>query len=126
MNLVSQLGASPGYSYVARARPGTSIYTAGAVPLDRDGELVGVGDLHAQTVAVVDNLRVALTAAGADGDAVVKTTVYVVAREQGDLGEVWRVFSQTPLASAPSTLVGVTALGYEGQLVEIEAVAVIE
>jgi hypothetical protein len=36
------------------------------------------------------------------------------------------VFRESPLATAPSTLVGVSALGYTGQLVEIEAVAVVE
>ena len=36
-----------------------------------------------------------------------------------------RVVGESPFAGAPSTLVGVTFLGYEGQLVEIEAVAAV-
>ena len=38
---------------------------------------------------------------------------------------VWEAVQRSPLASAPSTLLGVALLGYRDQLVEIEAVAVI-
>ena len=59
----------------------------------------------------------------------VKTTVYVVASEQEDLPAAWRAFQEFAapgLRSAPSTLLGVPGLGYTGQLVEIEAVAVLD
>lgn len=100
------------------------VFTAGAVPLDVDGNLVGPGDYDAQTEQVVANLDVALAAGGATARDVVKTTVYVVA---GDvpLGRVWEVFRGSPISEAPSTLLGVASLGYTGQLVEIEAVAVV-
>jgi hypothetical protein len=39
---------------------------------------------------------------------------------------VWDVVQRSELAAAPSTLVGVAGLGYSGQLVEIDAVAVID
>ena len=54
----------------------------------------------------------------------VKTTVYVVAREREDLVRVWRVV-EAALAPArpPSTLLGVSFLGYPEQLVEIEGIA---
>jgi hypothetical protein len=39
---------------------------------------------------------------------------------------VWDVVQRSPIASAPSTLVGVATLGYRDQLVEIEAIAVVE
>lgn len=122
-DLTEQLGASPGYAYVARAERGATLYTAGAVPLDKDGAIVG-SDIRTQTVAVIDNLVAALGAAGGSPHDVVKTTIYVAAKEQDELVEAWRVFAETELARAPSTPVGVTFLGYSGQLVEIEAVAV--
>lgn len=125
VDLTEVLGSSPGYAYVTTATEGTHVYTAGAVPVDPDGKLIGVGDLEEQTRAVIGHLSRALDAAHASAADVVKTTIYVVG-QQSDLPRVWRVFAETPLASAPSTLVGVTALGYEGQLVEIEAIAVIE
>ena len=125
LDLSDRLGPSPGYAYLARARPGTSVFTAGAVPLDPQGNLIGDGDLEAQVQAVVTNLETALSSAGADPDSVVKTTFYVTATERADLGKAWRVFARSPLSRAPSTLVGVAHLGYEGQLAEIEAIAVV-
>ena len=66
----------------------------------------------------------ALEAAGVTGDDVLKTTVYVVARDKADLAAVWRVVQESWVAAAASTLLGVSLPGYEGQLVEIEAIAV--
>jgi enamine deaminase RidA (YjgF/YER057c/UK114 family) len=99
--------------------------TAGADPLDAEGNLVGRGDLLAQARQTIDNLLLALEAAGATARDVVKTTVYVVSEDRSDLSAVWRVVQASKTADAASTLVGVSMLGYEGQLVEIEAIAVL-
>jgi enamine deaminase RidA (YjgF/YER057c/UK114 family) len=123
LDLSDKLGPSPGYAYAARAT-GETIYTAGAVPVDRDGNLIGPGDLTAQTQAVIANLQAALEGAGAAPEDVVKTTIYVATQDQRDLPKVWAIFAESPYASAPSTLLGVAHLGYTGQLVEIEAIAV--
>ncbi|WP_407690855.1 RidA family protein [Rubrobacter tropicus] len=117
------LAPTPGYSHVAVATGGRLVFTAGAVPLDEEGRPVGPGDYAAQTRQVLANLARALEAAGATGDDVLKTTVYVVSEDRSDLAEVWRVVQESDLAAAASTLLGVSLLGYEGQLVEIEAVA---
>jgi enamine deaminase RidA (YjgF/YER057c/UK114 family) len=119
---VPGLAQPPGYAHVARV--GATVFTAGAVPLDEAGRLVGEGDLVAQTNQVVANLEAALAAAGATAEDVVKTTVYVASIDRADLVAVWTAFQESPLHHAPSTLLGVTVLGYPGQLVEIEAVAV--
>ncbi len=123
---VPGLAEPPGYRHYAIARGSRLIFTAGAVPLDAAGQLVGAGDHEAQTEQVLANLLATLEAAGAQPDDVVKTAVFVV----GDGGEskvaVWDVVQRSSLASAPSTLVGVAGLGYTGQLVEIEAVAVVD
>jgi enamine deaminase RidA (YjgF/YER057c/UK114 family) len=108
---------------VAVAPEGATIFTAGAVPLDTAGRLVGEGDLAAQTVQVAANLEAALAAAGAGAEDVLKTTVYVASADTDDLVRVWAAFKASPLHEAPSTLLGVTVLGYPGQLVEIEAIA---
>jgi enamine deaminase RidA (YjgF/YER057c/UK114 family) len=118
------LSDPPGYSHAVVASGGRLVTTAGAVPLDASGNLVGRGDYFAQTLQVLDNLGLALAAAGADGRDVLKTTVYVVAEDRSDLSEVWRVIQESEVASAASTLLGVSLLGYEGQLVEVEAIAV--
>ena len=119
-----ELAEPPGYAHVAVAS-GRVVFTAGAVPLDAQGNLVGAGDYEAQTHQTVANLRASLDVAGARAQDVVKTTVYVAAGEQAALVRVWEAFSESDLASAPSTILGVTLLGYSGQLVEIEAVAVL-
>ncbi len=115
----------PDYSHVAVAT-GRSVFTAGAVPLDGEGRLVGAGNVVAQTRQVVENLLSALETGGATADDVAKTTIYVVSDHTERLLEVWETVRHSPFAEAPSTLVGVSALGYRGQLVEIEAVAVID
>ncbi|MGZ5128205.1 MAG: RidA family protein [Actinomycetota bacterium] len=117
------LATPPGYTHVAIAN-GTLVFTAGAVPIDADGELVGDGDIEAQTEQVLANLLRQLAAGGAGPDDVVKTTVYV-ASDHDAMIRVWEVVQRSPIASAPSTLLGVALLGYTGQLVEIEAVAVV-
>jgi enamine deaminase RidA (YjgF/YER057c/UK114 family) len=120
----SGLSDPPGYSHAVVASGGRLVVTAGAVPLDADGNLVGRGDYVAQTRQVLDNLGVALGAAGARGEDVLKTTVYVVTEDRADLAGVWRVMQQSEMATAASTLLGVSLLGYEGQLAEVEAIAV--
>jgi enamine deaminase RidA (YjgF/YER057c/UK114 family) len=115
----------PGYSHAVVSAPGSVVWTAGGVPLDASGALVGAGDLTAQTEQVLANLTVALAAGGAAASDVVRTTVYVVTSERADLGVVWDAVQASPFASAASTLLGVGLLGYEGQLVEIEATAVL-
>ena len=114
----------PGYAHVAVA-PGGLVFTAGAVPLDAEGTLVGREDFEAQARQTLANLRDALARAGATPEQVVKTTVYVVADRGEDLARVWEVVRASEFAGAPSTLLGVRLLGYTGQLVEIEAVAVL-
>jgi enamine deaminase RidA (YjgF/YER057c/UK114 family) len=120
---VPELFRPPGYAHVAIASSARLVVTAGAVPLDRDGNLVGAGDFATQAAQTIENLIRQLDAAGASAKDVLKTTVYVTARDRTDLVAVWNVVQKSPLAAAASTLLGVTLLGFAGQLVEIEAVA---
>ena len=120
---VPGLSQPPGYSHAVVARPGRLVTTAGATPLDSEGNLVGPGDLVAQARQVLNNLALALGSVGAEGSDVLKTTVYVVSENREDLATVWRVVQESVVADAASTLLGVSLLGYEGQLVEIEAIA---
>jgi hypothetical protein len=54
------------------------------------------------------------------------SVIYVVAGERADLGDVWVAVQESGIAGAASTLLGVSILALEGQLVEIEAIAVLE
>jgi enamine deaminase RidA (YjgF/YER057c/UK114 family) len=124
---VPALAPTPGYAHVSGLEPEDDlVVTAGAVPLDDQGTLVGSGDVVAQTRQVVDNLRVALEEVGSGLERVLKTTVFVVSSRSEDLARVWDVVRASRLSVGPhaSTLLGVSALGYPGQLVEIEALAV--
>lgn len=125
---VPALFPPPDYAHAAIVEPHERlVFTAGGVPLDADGSLIGAGDYAAQTRQVLANLTAALRAAGSDLQHVVATTVYVVAGRQEDLPAVWDVVRASALADGPhtSTLLGVSYLGYSGQLVEITAVAVV-
>ncbi|WP_116247032.1 RidA family protein [Nocardiopsis sp. FIRDI 009] len=116
------------YAYAATApnTGGTVVWTAGACPLDEDGATVAVGDYAGQAERVMRNLRTALRGVDADLTDIVKTTVYVASDRQEDLVAAWDVVrAHMGDHDAPSTLLGVTVLGYDDQLVEVEAVAVV-
>ncbi|MGH6642761.1 MAG: RidA family protein [Bradyrhizobium sp.] len=116
------------FSQVVAATGTRTIYTAGQVSIDERGELVGAGDLAAQTEQVMRNVGLALAAAGASFSDVVKITTYVVnykSEHRAIVGKARAPFfaKGTPPAS---TLVGVSALALPEWLVEIEAVAVVD
>jgi enamine deaminase RidA (YjgF/YER057c/UK114 family) len=112
------------YAYGAVVRG--LLFTAGACPLDADGEVTHPGDVVGQAALVMDNLLEALAAAGCGLTDVAKSTVYVASADRDDLVAAWHVVRERfGQHDAPSTLLGVAALGYEGQLVEVEAVAVL-
>jgi enamine deaminase RidA (YjgF/YER057c/UK114 family) len=95
-------------------------------PLDENGATVGVGDYAAQAQQCIDNMLVALGEAGALLTDVISTRVLVASSSRADLVTVWRVVRGAfGDHDAPSTLFGVTVLGYENQLVEVEAVAAV-
>ncbi len=102
---------------------GDTIYTAGQVALDSDGNVVGPGDMKAQTRQVMENLKTVLEAAGSSLEDVVKVVVYVT--DMSRMAEVQEVRREYFSNSRPaSTGVEITALAFPGLLVEIEAVAV--
>ncbi|PJJ62030.1 RidA family protein [Compostimonas suwonensis] len=123
----STLSTRAEYAYAAVVAPASAlVVTAGACPLDADGAIVAPGDVRAQTQQVMANLVVSLAEAGASLTDVVKTTVYVASSDRSELGLAWEVVRDAfGDHDAPSTLLGVAVLGYEGQLVEVEAVAAI-
>ena len=119
------LAPSVPYAYASVVGPGSVVFTAGACPLDGAGEIVHPGDATEQARVAVANLETTLRAAGCGLTDVAKSTVYVASADRDDLVAVWHVVREAfGDHDAPSTLLGVAALGYDGQLVEIEAVAV--
>lgn len=113
------------YAYSSTAGPTDSlVLLAGACPIGPDGRVVAPGDLAAQGALAVANLAAALARVGSGLADVLRTTVYVATSDHAELVRGWEaVRSAFGDLDPPSTLVGVTVLGYPGQLVEVEAVA---
>jgi enamine deaminase RidA (YjgF/YER057c/UK114 family) len=102
------------------------VFLAGACPIDSSGTTVSPRDHAAQAAQCIANLRQALADAGAVLTDVVSTRVLVASSRQADLIAAWRVVRDAfGVHDVPSTLLGVTVLGYDDQLVEIEAVAAV-
>lgn len=121
-----ELWAAP-YSYGSTVPPGARlIFLAGACPINPDGTTAGVGSYVAQAYKSIDNLEAALHAAGATLHDVVSARIFVASSERRDLTAAWEVVRRAfGHHEVPSTLVGVSVLGYPEQLVEIEAIAAI-
>lgn len=115
------------YAYAATAPSNARlIFLAGACPLNEDGSTAGVGDYAAQAEKAIQNMLLALEAAGAVIEDVISTRVIVASARQADLVTAWDVVRGAFGGhDVPSTLMGVTVLGYRDQLVEIEAIAVV-
>lgn len=123
----SALSDAAQYAYAATApKDARLIFLAGACPLNDDGSTAAVGDYAGQAERCIETLRGALAAAGAQLTDVISTRVLVASARQADLGTAWRVVRDAfGTHDVPSTLLGVTVLGYDDQLVEIEAVAAV-
>ena len=103
---------------------GETIYVSGQASLDAKGNLVGAGDVVAQTRQVLDNMKRVLAAAGGTLDDVAKVTVYLKdCADRPKVNEVRKAYFGTHRPA--STLVGINEFAIPGMLVEIDAVAVV-
>jgi enamine deaminase RidA (YjgF/YER057c/UK114 family) len=114
-----------GFSHVVEVRGGRTLYIAGQLALDKDGNLVGRDNFRAQVEQVFKNLRARLEEGGASFRDVVKLNYYLT--DASDL----QAFRETRnsyinLENPPaSTFVVVKRLVREEYLIEIEAIAVV-
>jgi enamine deaminase RidA (YjgF/YER057c/UK114 family) len=122
------LNVPSGFTHVVTATQGKMIFVSGQVALNKQGEVVGKGDLRAQATQVFENLRVALAAAGATFGDVVKMNTYVVNYKPTEVAVLREVRGKYVSKEKPpaSTLVGVQSLVREDFLIEIEVVAMID
>jgi reactive intermediate/imine deaminase len=114
------------YSHAVRVESAeaTWIHISGQTANDVDGELVGPGDLRAQTRQVFENLKVILAANGATFADVVKIGTYLTTLD--DLAGMREVRSEYLTSEPPaSTAVRVVALVVPDALIEIDLVAVV-
>lgn len=113
------------YAYASVVSGDGLVFAAGACPIDEHGVTVAPGDFEAQAAHAVRNLFATLAAAGSSPAQVLKTTVFVVTQRRAELVRVWAIVRAAfGEVDPPSTLLGVSMLGYPDQLVEIEAVAI--
>jgi len=126
--LINPEGLHPtsGYAHLTIVEAGRTAHLAGLCPLDADEQVAGLGDLGAQIDQVVANALAILSAARATPHDVVRSVIYVVSGDSAVLASAWDHLNASRLAPAfatASTLLGVTALGYAGQLIEIDLTA---
>ena len=121
------LNQNPAFSNVAvvsgRVR---TIYIGGQDAIDAGGNIVGVGDIAAQTEQVLRNLRTALAAAGAGPEHVVKWNVFIVEGHDFRAGYAafQRVWGDQPNPPVVTSAV-VKGLAHPDFLVEMDAIAVV-
>ncbi|WP_323749504.1 RidA family protein [Curtobacterium sp. VKM Ac-1393] len=127
VQLIRSAALSDVADYASTVPAGTRlVFLAGACPLDEHGATVAVGDVAGQAAQCIANLRTALAAAGAGIEDLVQTRVLVATTRQDDLVAAWEVVrAAMGDHDVPSTLLGVTVLGYDDQLVEVEAIAAV-
>jgi 2-iminobutanoate/2-iminopropanoate deaminase len=113
------------YSPVVTVKGGTMVFVSGLLARDRDGNVIGKGDMGAQIRQVGENLKLALESAGATLEDLVRTCTYVT-----DIEEFFRHVEVRQKYLGPalptSTTVEVRKLAHPDFMVEIEAFAVIE
>lgn len=112
------------WSLVTRARPGQLIFVSGLLSKSESGEIIGVGDITAQTEQVLSNLKIALESAGATLDDIVRVDVYV--RDISQFDKIHAVRRRYFVKDPPaSTMVEVSGMTDERCLIEINAIAVL-
>jgi enamine deaminase RidA (YjgF/YER057c/UK114 family) len=118
------LHPAPGFSHVAVAEGSKVVHFAGQLGIGQDFSLVAE-DLHGQTAAAMQNLKVAMDAAGVGWDDIVRRTIYTIDPTQYET-ITQAIDEVTGGAEHPAqTIVGITGLAVPGCLIEIECTAVL-
>ena len=116
-----------GYTHVVSVEgPGKILYISGQIARNQEGEIVGVGDLEAQTRQVYENLSSVLKTQGATLADVVKQNVFMTSLDQIEKFRKVRGEYMPKDRLPATTLVGVTGLAMKELLIEIEAVALLQ
>ena len=116
------LSSPPGFTQVVEVTGGRTVYISGQIAVDKSFQIVGKDDFRTQAGQVFENLKIALTAVGADFTQVVKMNIYLLdISHLTILREIRDNYVNTDYPPA-STVVEVRKLALDGLLLEIEAI----
>lgn len=110
-------------SYCQVARRGTFVAVAGVAAIDARGQLVGGADIHAQTVATIENMRLALEAAGAGLEDVLNVTCFIT--DFANYRGFNEAFTQAFAAHPPARATIRADLVIPSLLIEMDAIAIL-
>jgi len=111
------------FSTAIETRAERTIYVSGLTSRNREGEIVGKGDIKVQTKTILDNIQTILAEADATMSDIVKMTVFIRDMELFDqIHDVRRPYFEEPYPA--SSMVEVSMLADPDLLIEIEAIAV--
>ena len=113
----------PRYSQGILNTGGKVLFIAGQTASDKDGNVVGKGDIEAQTRQVLTNLRHVLETADSGLNFVVKTTVFL--QDMGDFAKMNAIYAEFFPENPPARSTVAAAGLPKGVSVEIEAVALV-
>ncbi|MEO5806987.1 RidA family protein [Devosia sp.] len=119
--------SNPAFSQGIILPPGArTLLIGGQNAVDENGQIVGKGDIGAQSVKAVDNLIKVLEAAGGDLDHLVRVAIYIVGDEDlrpgfGAWMERWGKRTKPPVVTG----IRVHGLANPDYLIEIEAMAIL-
>lgn len=121
-----ELFRPPGFSHVAVSTGRRLIFVAGQTALTPEFQIIGEGDLAAQTRASMESVDIALRAAGAEWDDVVRRTIYTTAPTEFEV--ISRAIAEVTGSDGdpPQTILGVTGLALPGLMIEIEVTALVD
>ena len=111
-------------AYSQATTDGSTLYTAGQIPLTPDGELLDEASIADQTEQALDNVIAILSSEGLDAGAILKTTVFLADIADFEaMNEVYSSYFDDEPPARSAVQVGALPKGVD---IEIEAVATLE
>jgi len=112
------------YTFSPALRAGNLLFISGTTAVDEQGQLVGPGDIVAQTRYIYQKFAALLAASGAGFEHIAQTTKYITTtKNYRATAAVRREFFRPPYPTATGVIV--KGLLREGALIEISALAVL-